>query len=172
MASTLGTFRFCQQYSIYTSLWCWCISAICYARCCSNSSDHDFLSRHKALGTRHLTQGCKVNRLFRHILEVLRQTHWSSWVIREKCLPNVCCFCQLKWFTFYVFAMTKLIKLAKMSGVMPGAYHAYSIWSTWWLHRLAADAALAACVIESPNIFSYCIAKLKLAIWLVYSRSV
>ena len=34
---------------------------ICYARCCSNYSD--FLSRHRALVTRLLSQGYKVNRL-------------------------------------------------------------------------------------------------------------
>ena len=38
--------------------------------------------------------------------------------------------------------MAKLIKLAKMAGVMHEADHAYSIQSTWWLHRLATDVPL------------------------------
>ena len=38
-----------------------------------------------------------------------------------------------------------LIKLAKMAGVMHGADHAYSIQSTWLLHRLATDEAFIAC---------------------------
>ena len=36
--------------------------------------------------------------------------------------------------------MAKLIKLAKMAGVMHEADHAYFIQSTWWLHRLATDS--------------------------------
>ena len=51
-----------KQYSISTSLWCLCISAHwLYARCCSNYID--FLSRHRALVARLLSQGYKVNRL-------------------------------------------------------------------------------------------------------------
>ena len=42
-------------YGVYAS------QLIRYARCCSNYSD--FLSRHRALVTRHLSQGDKVNRL-------------------------------------------------------------------------------------------------------------
>ena len=38
--------------------------------------------------------------------------------------------------------MAKLIKLAKMTGVMLEADHAYSIRSTWRLHRLATDVLL------------------------------
>ena len=49
------------QVMISTSLWCLCISAHSHARCCSNYSD--FLSRHRALVTRLLSQGYKVNRL-------------------------------------------------------------------------------------------------------------
>ena len=50
--------------------------------------------------------------------------------------------------------MVKLIKLAKMAGVMHGADHAYSIWSTWGLHRLATDVPFIACVINSPSTFT------------------
>ena len=46
--------------------------------------------------------------------------------------------------------MVKLIKLAKMAGVMHEADHAYSIWSTWWLHRLATDVPFIAGVINLP----------------------
>ena len=42
-------------YGVYAS------QLICYAHCCSNKSD--FLSRHRALVTRLLSQGYKVNRL-------------------------------------------------------------------------------------------------------------
>ena len=44
--------------------------------------------------------------------------------------------------------MVELIKLAKMAGVMHEADHAYSIQSTWWLHRLATDVPFIACVIN------------------------
>ena len=49
--------------------------------------------------------------------------------------------------------MAKLIKLAKMAGVMHEADHAYSIRSIWWLHRLATDVPFIACVINLPCIF-------------------
>ena len=49
--------------------------------------------------------------------------------------------------------MAELIKLAKMVGVMHEADHAYSIQSTWWLHRLATDVPFIAWVIDSPSIF-------------------
>ena len=51
--------------------------------------------------------------------------------------------------------MAKLIKLAKMVGVMHEADHAYSIWSTWWLHQLATDVPLIACVINLPCTFNH-----------------
>ena len=41
--------------------------------------------------------------------------------------------------------MTELIKLAEMAGVMHEADHAYFIWSTSQLHRLATDASFIAC---------------------------
>ena len=47
-------------------------------------------------------------------------------------------------------AMAKLIKLANVAGVMHEADHAYSIQSTWWLHRLATDVPFIACVINLP----------------------
>ena len=46
--------------------------------------------------------------------------------------------------------MAKLIKLAKMAGVMHEADHAYSIRSTWRLHRSATDVPFIACVIDLP----------------------
>ena len=51
--------------------------------------------------------------------------------------------------------MTKLIKLAKMAGVMHEADHAYSIRSIWWLHRLATDVPFYECVINLPFIFTH-----------------
>ena len=51
--------------------------------------------------------------------------------------------------------IAKLIKLAKMTGVMHEADHAYSIQNTWLLHRLATDVLFIACVINSPSTFTY-----------------
>ena len=51
--------------------------------------------------------------------------------------------------------MLKLIKLAKMAGVMHEADHAYSIRSTWWLHRLVTDVPFIACVINLPCTFTH-----------------
>ena len=51
--------------------------------------------------------------------------------------------------------MAKLIKLAKMAGVMHEADHAYSIRSAWWLHRLATDVPFIACVINLPFTFNH-----------------
>ena len=48
--------------------------------------------------------------------------------------------------------MIKLIKLAKMVGVMHEADHVHSIWSTWGLHRLAINVPCIACVINLPCI--------------------
>ena len=53
------------------------------------------------------------------------------------------------------FVKAELIKLAKMAGVMHEADHAYSIQSTWSLHRLATDVPFIACVINSLSIFVY-----------------
>ena len=38
--------------------------------------------------------------------------------------------------------MAELIKLAKMAGVMHEIDHAYSIWNTWLLQRLAIHVPL------------------------------
>ena len=51
--------------------------------------------------------------------------------------------------------IAKLTKLAKMAGVMHEADHAYSIQSTWWLHRLATDVPFIPCVITLPCIFTH-----------------
>ena len=51
--------------------------------------------------------------------------------------------------------MLKLIKLAKMAGVLHEADHAYSIRSTWRLHRLATDVLFIAYVINLPCTFTY-----------------
>ena len=56
---------------------------------------------------------------------------------------------------FLGFVMAGLIKLAKIVGVMHEADHAYSIRSTWSLHRLATDVPFIACVINSLSIFAY-----------------
>ena len=51
--------------------------------------------------------------------------------------------------------MLKLIKLAKMVGVMHEADHAYSIRSTRRLHRLATDVPFIAYVINLPCTFTH-----------------
>ena len=68
-------------YGVYASQF------ICYARCCSNYSD--ILLCHRALVTRLLSQGYKVNRLS-NTLKKFYGRHKSSWTVQEKCLSNVC----------------------------------------------------------------------------------
>ena len=51
--------------------------------------------------------------------------------------------------------MLNLIKLAKMAGVMHEADHAYSMRSTWCLHRLATDVPFIAYVINLPCTFTH-----------------
>ena len=51
--------------------------------------------------------------------------------------------------------MLKLVKLAKMAGVMHDADHSYSIRSTWWMHRLATDVPFIAYVINLPYTFTH-----------------
>ena len=68
-------------YGVYAS------QLIHYARCCWNYSD--FLSRHRALVTRLLSPGYKVNRLSNTFKKFYRR-HRSSWTMQEKCLSNVC----------------------------------------------------------------------------------
>ena len=136
-------------YGVYAS------QLICYARCCSNYSE--LLLRHSALVTRLLSQGYKVNRLS-NTFKKFYGRHMDLVGQYKKCLPNVCWSYQLKCFHFFMdLPMAKLIKLAKMAGVMHEADHAYSIRSTWWLHRLATDVPFIACVINLPCIFThYC----------------
>ena len=68
--------------------YCVCASQLIhYVCCCSNYSD--FLSDHKALVTRLLLQGYKVNCLS-NTFKNFYGTHSSSWTIQGKCLPNVC----------------------------------------------------------------------------------
>ena len=50
---------------------------------------------------------------------------------------------------FCGFVKAKLIKVAKMEGVMHEVDHAYSVQSTWWLHRVP----FMACVIDSLTIW-------------------
>ena len=54
-------------------------------------------------------------------------------------------------FQFCGFSMVELIKLAKMTGVMDETDHAYSVQSTWWLHRLATDVPFITGVINSST---------------------
>ena len=51
--------------------------------------------------------------------------------------------------------MAKLIKSAKMAGVMHDADHTYSIQSTKRLHQLATDVPFMACVINLPCTFTH-----------------
>ena len=55
-----------------------------YARCCSNYSD--FLLRHRALVTRLMSQGYKVNRLS----NTFKKFYGRHTDLQAKCLPNVC----------------------------------------------------------------------------------
>ena len=145
-----------QAYGVYAS------QLICYARCCLNYSN--FLSSYRAYVTRLLLQRYKVNRLSKTFKKFLSPTHWSSWTIQEKYLPNVCWFYQLKWFWFFMdLQLVELIKLAKMASVMHEAHHAYSFRSTWWLHWLATDAPSIACVINSHLGF----VELSFSLWIV-----
>ena len=54
----------------------------------------------------------------------------------------------------WILIRLTLIKLAKIAGVMHEADHAYSIQSTWLLHRLATDVPFIACVINLPGTFN------------------
>ena len=49
----------------------------------------------------------------------------------------------------------ELIKAAKMASIMHVADRAYSIQSTWWLHRLATNVPFIACVINSLSVVFY-----------------
>ena len=69
-------------YGVYAS------KLIRYARCCSNYSD--FLLRHRALVTRLLSQGYKVNRLSNTFKKFYDRHTDLIKTIQEKCLSNVC----------------------------------------------------------------------------------
>ena len=69
-------------YGVYAS------QLIRYARCCSNYSD--FLSHHRVLVTRLLSQGYKGNRLSNTFKKFYGRHTDLSWTIQERCLPNVC----------------------------------------------------------------------------------
>ena len=69
-------------YGVYAS------QLIHYARCCSNYSD--FLLRHRALVTRLVSQGYKVNRLSNTFKKFNVRHTDLVWTIQEKCLSNVC----------------------------------------------------------------------------------
>ena len=69
-------------YGVYAS------QLIRYARCCSNYSD--FLLRHRALVTRLLSQGYKVNRLSNTFKKFYGRHIDLFGQYTRKCLPNVC----------------------------------------------------------------------------------
>ena len=79
-----------------------------------------------------LSQGYKANRLSNTFKKFYgRHNLPSGWTIQERCLPNVCLILSVEMtFILMDLPMAKLIKLAKMAGVMHEADHAYSIWST------------------------------------------
>ena len=65
--------------------------------------------------------------------------------------------------------MAELIKLTKMAGVMHETDHAYSIQSTWLLHRLATNVPFMACVISLLSSFAHSLdfVKFSFRIWIV-----
>ena len=136
-----------SAYGVYAS------QLVRYARCCSNYSD--FLIRHRALVKRLLSQGYKVNRLS----NTFKKFYGRHTDLVGQNKKNVCQMFadSISWndFFFMNLPMAKLIKLAKMAGVMHEADHAYSIRSTWWLHRLATDVPFIACVINLPCTFNH-----------------
>ena len=91
-----------------------------------------FLTRHRALLKRLLSQGYKVNRLSNTFKKFYgRQT---DLVGQYKKMSAKCLLILSVEMIFYFLMdlpMAKLIKLAKMAGVMHEADHAYSIQSTW-----------------------------------------
>ena len=98
-----------------------------YARCCSNNSD--FLSRHKALVTRLLSQGYKINHLsntFKKFYDRHTDLVGQHKKMSVKCLLIVPVKMTFSDF-FPRFVKAELIKLAKMAGVTLEANHAYSV---------------------------------------------
>ena len=69
-------------YGVYAS------QLICYAHCCSSYSD--FLLCHRALVTRLLSQGYKVNRLSNTFKKFYGRHTELVGQYKKKCLPNVC----------------------------------------------------------------------------------
>ena len=69
-------------YGVYAS------QLICYARCCSNYSD--FLLCHRALVTRLLSQGYKVNHLSNTFKNFYGRHTYLVEQYKKKCLSNVC----------------------------------------------------------------------------------
>ena len=121
-------------YGVYAS------QLIRYARCCSNYGD--FLLCHRALVKRLLSQGYKFNRLSNKI----KKFYGRHTDLDGQYKKNVCQMFadSISWNDFYCWRICRWqkIKLAEMTGVMHEADHAYSIQSTWWLHRLANDVLL------------------------------
>ena len=130
-------------YGVYVS------QLIRYACCSINYSE--FLLLHRTLAARLLSQGYKVNCLSNTCKKFFgRHTDLGGQNKKNVC-QMFCWSYQLKWFSFFMdLPIAKLIKFAKMAGVMHEADHAYSIWSTWWLHRLAPDVLFIACAVNSP----------------------
>ena len=114
------------------------------------------LSHHRALVTRLLSQGYKLDRLSNtfkkfygrqnNLLDNTRKTSVKCFLI----LPV-----KMLYFLFCGFVQAELIKLAKMTGVMHEADHAYSVQSTWWSYRLATYVPFIACDINSLSISVY-----------------
>ena len=110
-------------YGVYAS------QLIRFARCCSNYSD--FLLCHRALVTRLLSLGYKVNRLS----NTFKKFYGRYTELVGKYRKVVCqMFADSRFLFLMDLRMAKLIKLAKMVGVMHQADHAYFIWSTLRLH--------------------------------------
>ena len=114
-------------YGVYAS------QLIRYAHCCSNNSD--FLSHHRALVTRPLSQVYKIvcpTHLRNSMADTLIQLD-NTRKMFVKCLLIV----PIKMIFIYLliifprFVKAELIKLAKMAGVMHKPDHTYSVRSTW-----------------------------------------
>ena len=110
-------------YGVYAS------QLVRYARCCSSYSD--FLICHRALEKRLLSQGYEVNRLS-NTFKKFYGRH-TDLVGQYKKMSAKCLLILSVEMIFILMdlPMAKLIKLAKMAGVMHEADHAYSIRSTW-----------------------------------------
>ena len=88
---------------------------------CSNY--RDFLSCHRVLVKRLLSQGYKIN----HLSNTFKKFYGRHIDLVGKYKKNVCQMIDL----FFRFVKAKLIKLAGMMGVVHGADHACSCQSTW-----------------------------------------